>query len=87
MPSIVPPRRFVRITFQECEEPSDTQIGSSYATRGLLQDIRLMSGWFRIADDHSPAGIAYEIIAGELHERATSTLPGDPSNVTSLRSD
>ena len=67
--------RFVRITFQECEE--DGRGGTfGFQSRSTVQDIRLISGWFRIADDQAPEGIAYEIVAGRLQQRATSTLPG-----------
>jgi hypothetical protein len=67
------PRCFVRITYQECVEDGTA---GGFIGRGIKQDIRLVSGWFRIADDQAPEGMAYEIVAGRLQERATSTLPG-----------
>jgi len=67
-------RRFVRIVFHEARESGPRS--GDYVIIGTVQDIRLMSGWFRIADDHAPEGIAYEIVAGRLVQRATSTLPG-----------
>lgn len=63
--------RFVRITYQECEERDLTGTSSfDWKPVGLLQDIRLTNGYFDIVDDLS--AIELDIVDGELMAPAES---------------
>lgn len=60
-------RRFVRFTYQECEEGHPDQPGG-FLVLGITQDIRLMAGRFDIAGDIG-GSIRYDIVNGKLQER------------------